>query len=180
LVHETPDVAFFLSATRRVKLPGLHVGATRCYLFDHLRRLLCRCNRKCQPGIPARRPILSRKFPIPPQAQGTLHFPDGKQHPSLGPNGGDARQVRTKRCPRAAISSELIKIVANSTDEEVLVQESRGFQVRMPIDSVLIIGVRVPEKIGGKPPEFAANLNRNRTAMAALYSSVRVNCRSAS
>ena len=75
-------------------------------------------------------------------------FPNGKQDTNLGPDGGDARQIRAKCCARAGVSSQLIKVVADGADKELLVQEARSFQIRMPINSVLIIGVGILEIIG--------------------------------
>ena len=92
-------------------------------LFDDHRRFLCRRHgrdREHQPCIPARRAILSCKFPIAPQVQRTLHCPHRKQIPDLGTDGRNARNVRTKFGSRTGVSSELIERVAYSTDIELL------------------------------------------------------------
>ena len=55
---------------------------------------------------------------------------------------------RRKSCASTSISRKLIERVAYGTDIELLREEEGSLQVYMPIDAILIIGVRVCEIIG--------------------------------
>jgi serine/threonine-protein kinase len=73
----------------------------------------------------------------------------GSSEPRILIHGGsNARYVGTKGCARATVPGQLIKIIAYSTDKELLGKKTRSFQVQMPVDAVLIVRVRVLKIIG--------------------------------
>ena len=92
--------------------------------------------------VPALWPVLCGELPIGLGAQRALHFvADRKQIAELRANAGNAGLEIAQRCSFAAVARDLLEVVADRTDENVLVQELRDAPIDVAVDAVLVVGI---------------------------------------
>src|SRR5262249_15444131 len=98
---------------------------TRPLLRDHssrrgARRLLCRRDHECDPGIPAVGPVLVGKFPVAFEIEITLRRgAQRNDEPELRAGTDDLRLEAADVIARTAVATDLLVDIPNGTDKKL-------------------------------------------------------------
>src|SRR5262249_47727896 len=107
-----------------------------------------RRNHKSEPGIPADGSVFRGEFLVAFDVKVALPlFADREQESELWPNGSNLRLEAAHAVARPTVATYFFINVADNADRELLRQELRGGPVKVPVDTILIIGTRVSEII---------------------------------
>jgi hypothetical protein len=125
------------------------------------RRLFCRRDHECDPGIPAVGPVLVGEFPVAFDIEITLRLGgQGNDESELRPGAHHLRLEAAHAIAGAAVAPEFCVHVADDAGLELLSQELGRGPIEMHVDAVLILRRLIGEIVGEAEHarEFVAGL----------------------
>src|SRR5262245_2187234 len=140
---------------RLPRVPWLGICGPAARLFrDHPPRRGRRCaggrrrNGECEPSVPAIGTVLRGEFLVAFDVNVALpFFADWEQISELWPNANNLRLEAAHPVAGATIATNFFVNIAHDADRKLLRQKLRRGPIKVPVNTVLIIGTRVSEII---------------------------------